>query len=437
MKLLKLSMTLVIGALVSGTAFAQGQEVKTDAPVYKHAGEIASPASHNGLNKVDYSNWKYPIEAASTIGGTFNRFVSFLYEDSTVQWVPDPAGGGTTYFYPWHAVGAAFDPTDVNFEVFDDGIRLSRFDDYTVDSIYFPYIYVRYVDSVDLGAGNVKVVDTMIFQFFDYNNLDYGSFNTGEIFAKPDNFTQALLGSNSTVYEIKIPLTDADSTPIPTTQGWGSRAMFIDLPDIAIPKDPQLQGRSVCAFSIAFKTMLPFEYGDTMEARDGSTPSKRLNYFGHTMYTNDGTEVPQEEYYNNSFWTPSELLYGGDLNGWENSIPGNAYFTDRYFYYAIHINSPFLGNVSNLNSNMTVAVYPNPVSKSEILKLDFSLVNADDVTIELYDLLGNKVKEVANGYYTSGEHQINLDITDLNAGVYLYSVKAGSVQTTKKITVTQ
>ena len=90
MKLLKLSMTLVIGALVSGTAFAQGQEVKTDAPVYKHAGEIASPASHNGLNKVDYSNWKYPIEAASTIGGTFNRFVSFymkiqLYSGFQIQ----------------------------------------------------------------------------------------------------------------------------------------------------------------------------------------------------------------------------------------------------------------------------------------------------------------------------------------------------------------
>lgn len=437
MKLLKLSMTLFIGALVAGSAYAQGQEVKSDAPVYMHDGDIAMPNTGDALNKAAYSNWKYPIESAQTIGGTFTRYVSFLFQDSIVQWVSDPAGGGTNYFYPWHAVGAAFDPTDVNFEVFDDGIRLSRFDAYEVDSIYFPYLYVRYVDSIDLGAGNVEVVDTLIFQFYDYQELSFSSFSTGEIYAKPTTFTRSLMGSANKTYEVKIPLTKADSTPVPTSQGWGSRGMIIDLPNIAIPKNPTLNGRNVCAFNIAFKTMLPFEYGDTMEARDGSTPTKRLNYFGHSMYLNDGSEVPQEEYYNNSFWTPSELLYGGDLNGWENSIPGNAYFTDRYLYYAIHINAPFMGNVESLNSNMKVAVYPNPVSKTEMLKLDFALVNADNVTIEMYDLLGNKVKSVANGYYTAGEHQIDLDITDLSAGVYLYSVTAGNVKTAKKITITQ
>ena len=438
MKLLRLSMAVCTVALFMGSTFAQGQEIKLDEPTFKADGATPQPHADNALNKAAYSNWKYPVGAASTIGGTFNSFVSFLYEDSSVVFVPDPSQpDAQTFFYNWHAVGAAFDPTDVNFEVYDDGIRLRRWNAYSVDSIFMPYLYVRYVDSFDFGAGNVKVVDTLIFQFYTSDDLDFGAFGSNEIYAKPSNFSGNILGSPTSAYEVKIPLTDADSTSVPSAQGWRQASLYIDLPTpIDVGPDPQLDGSRVCGFNIAFKTMLPFEYGDTMETRDGSTPTKRLNYFGHSMYTNDGQEVVQTEYYNNSFWTNSELRHGQTVNGWSNSIPGNAYFTDRYLNYSIHIETDQL-SVDNLNSNMKVAVYPNPVSKSEVLKLDFGLVNADNVEIALYDLLGNKVKVVANGYYTAGAHQIDLDITDLNSGVYLYTVKAGNVTTTKKISITE
>ncbi|MFY0643178.1 MAG: T9SS type A sorting domain-containing protein [Bacteroidia bacterium] len=437
MKLLRLSMAVCTVAMFVGSAFAQGGEIKVDEPTYTHDGAIPQPTADNALNKAAYNGWKYPVQSAGTIGGTFNSYVSFLFEDSTVQWVPDGSQGAEPFFYNWHSVGAVFDPTDVNFEVYDDGIRLRRWNAYSVDSVFFPYLYVRYIDSADFGAGNVQIVDTLIFQFFTSDDLSYGSITTGEIFAKPTDFTPSMLGSSTSAYEVKIPLTDADSTPLPNAQGWSSRGIILDLPTpIDVGPDPQLDGSRVCGFSIAFKTMVPYQYGDTMETRDGSTPAKRLNYFGHSMFLNEGQEVRQDDYYNNSFWTGSELRYGGSLNGWENSIPGNAYFTDRYLNYAMHINTNQL-SVDDLNSNMKVAVYPNPVSKSEVLKLDFGLVNADNVEIALYDLLGNKVKEVANGFYAAGSHTIDLEITDLSTGVYLYTVKAGNVSTTKKISITE
>ena len=71
----------------------------------------------------------------------------------------------------------------------------------------------------------------------------------------------------------------------------------------------------------------------------------------------------------------------------------------------------------------------------DILKADFNLVNATDVTVALYDLLGNKVKDIANGYFTSGEHTTNVSVNDLSAGLYIYSIKAGNSVATKKVTI--
>lgn len=433
MKLLKLTLTFVFGALLTGSAFAQGQEVDMKTPKFKHNGEIASPVPNDAKNKAAYSNWKYPFDAVETIGGTFDRYVNFIFEDTLATYVQD---GADPFHWGNISVGGVFDPTDINFEVFDDGIRLSRFNAYTVDSIFVPYLYARRADSVDLGNGMVEVVDTLIFHFYDANNLTFGGFQgNDEVHARAAGFTRAEMGNPDNVYSVKIPLTAADSTPFSET-GWNTASLIVDVPDIAIPDDPMLQGRRVCGWSMAFKTMVPYEMDDTLIAVDGISPTKKLNYFGHLYYENVGTDVPQLEHYNNSFWTFGEHLYGQDINGWEYSIPGNAFFDDRYVYFAMHVNTQTLG-VEDLNANMKIAVYPNPVSRTETLKLDFALVNADDVTIELYDLLGNKVKQVANGYYTAGEHKVDVNITDLTPGVYVYSVKAGNVLTSKKITVTQ
>ena len=427
-------------SLFAASAVAQVSEVKADDEKYNAEGTVPMP-SDNGVNKADYENWKFPVDAVLTVGTSINRYVSFLFQDSSVVWVPDPSGGGSQFHYNWHSVGAAFDPTDVNLEVVDDGIRLDRWHGYTVDSLFFPYLYVRYVDSFDFGSGNEEIVDTLIIEFFTYQQLEFRSFTpTGgepEIFAKPSTWSPGQLGSPTQAYQIKIPLTSADSTPVPTSTGWGSRGRTIAIPNIAIPQDEANQGNRVCGFSIAFKTMVPYQFGDTMETRDGSVPTKRLNYFGHNMYLNEGTEVVQTEYWNNSWWVPSEIAYGGTLNGWANSIPGNAYFDDRYISYAIHVTNATIGYGEPLGENVTISVYPNPVSRSQTLMLDFELVNAEDVQIEIYDMMGNLVKTVADGYYTAGTHLVDVDITDLPAGIYLYKVQAGDASTTKKITVTE
>jgi hypothetical protein len=430
---------VVVGFMIAGFAiqsYAQG--------VMKAEGNLGTELVSSDLEardlkmKANYSNWQYPVEAITQLT-SLDRFVSFLFQDSAVVFVSDD---GTARHNTWISVGAVFTPNDENLELIDDNIRLSRFNEYTVDSLYFPYLYVRYVDSIDIAGTTVPVVDTLIVQFFKSENLDTGRFTpTGEdseIFMKPGNWTQSILGSNNTSYEVRIPLTAADTTSRPSSEGWGSAQRVVALPSgFNIKSDAanaKLAFTNAVGFSLSYATMVPYSFGDTMENRAGGNTVNRVNYFGHSMFQNSSIQVKQKKYQNNSWWVPKTIAYGEDQNGWENSVPGNAYFDDRYLNYALYITTETLG-AQELDNNVTFGVYPNPVSKSDILKADFNLVNASDVTIELYDLLGNKVKEIANGYFTSGEHTTDVSINDLNSGLYIYSIRAGNSVATKKVNI--
>ncbi|GEM_PF-621198 len=407
------------------------------------ANEVPSsldPTSYQ-KNKDLYSNWKFPVDAVGQLT-QLDRFVGFLFQDSTVKFVPS---SGEANFQNTHAVGVAFTPNDPNLELTDDNVVLSRYNEYKVDSIYFPYLYVRNIDSIaiDTSGNMAKVVDTLVVQFFKFPNLGGGSFNTAdpEVYLKNTNFTKKILGANNAAFTMKIPLTDEDSTSLPSEAGWGTKGRIVPLPaDFNMASDgasgETLEFRNAFGFMISFKTMVPFNAGDTLEARDGSEITKKLNYFGHSLFSNgSNSQIAQKEYINNSWWVRSEHLYGNaSSTGWTNSIPGNAYFEDRYLNYGVHITTQTL-NTDELDNNMKFGVYPNPVSTREQLKADFRLNNASEINITIYDILGNKVLDVVNGFFTSGEHKVDANISGLTPGMYIYTVRAGNAVTSKKISV--
>lgn len=61
--------------------------------------------------------------------------------------------------------------------------------------------------------------------------------------------------------------------------------------------------------------------------------------------------------------------------------------------------------------------YPNPWS--ETTTVTFTLPEACEISLGIYDISGRLVKEVACGYYQSGEHQLTLDNSQLSSGVYV------------------
>ena len=69
--------------------------------------------------------------------------------------------------------------------------------------------------------------------------------------------------------------------------------------------------------------------------------------------------------------------------------------------------------------------YPNPFNPST--KIDFNLPSESYVKISVYNLLGEKVKELLNSRESAGKHSANFYAGGLASGVYIYQVTAESI----------
>lgn len=80
--------------------------------------------------------------------------------------------------------------------------------------------------------------------------------------------------------------------------------------------------------------------------------------------------------------------------------------------------------------------YPNPFNPSTVIS--FTLPNESNVSIKIYDLLGNEVRSLLNENKNSGKYNIMWDGRDKNgnqisSGVYFYKIQAGKYSETKKM----
>jgi hypothetical protein len=79
------------------------------------------------------------------------------------------------------------------------------------------------------------------------------------------------------------------------------------------------------------------------------------------------------------------------------------------------------------------ACHPNPAK--EKTTVPFRINSTNHVSIDLFNTQGKKVKIWVNGTYPPGEHKIETDLTDLPAGIYIYRMKSGFFEDSRKLTV--
>lgn len=76
--------------------------------------------------------------------------------------------------------------------------------------------------------------------------------------------------------------------------------------------------------------------------------------------------------------------------------------------------------------------YPNPFNPSTTIS--FALPTAEEVTVRVFNLLGQEVATVVNGRrFEVGVHRLNFDAASLVSGVYFYRIEAGNFQAIKKM----
>lgn len=81
-------------------------------------------------------------------------------------------------------------------------------------------------------------------------------------------------------------------------------------------------------------------------------------------------------------------------------------------------------------------ISPNPVNTNATIS--YQINTKSDVKIELYDMTGKMIKEIANEKELNfGKYTAELDVNDIDAGIYFYKITTGSYSTTEKIIVSK
>ena len=75
--------------------------------------------------------------------------------------------------------------------------------------------------------------------------------------------------------------------------------------------------------------------------------------------------------------------------------------------------------------------YPNPFNPATTIK--FGLPSDTKVTLEVYNIVGQKVVTLVNEQMTAGYHQVEFSASNLASGIYFFRIGAGNFVKTKKL----
>ena len=92
-------------------------------------------------------------------------------------------------------------------------------------------------------------------------------------------------------------------------------------------------------------------------------------------------------------------------------------------------------NIIIPSSFMINSIYPNPFNP--IAKISYSVPRNENVTLNIYNIVGKKIATLINKYHTVGNYEINWDATGLASGIYIVELKSNTQVNTHKITLTK
>jgi len=190
----------------------------------------------------------------------------------------------------------------------------------------------------------------------------------------------------------------------------------------------------------AWIQVVPVEFTLFSSVVDGNNVI--LNWSTATELNNFGFEVQRsiEE---------DEFVTVGFVNGSGTTTEAKNYrFVDKYlsagnytyrlkqvdfngtFSYSDEVNV----DVTSLPVQFVLAQnYPNPFNPSTTIK--FSIPQSSNVTLKIFNTLGQEVSTLINQNMESGLHTINFDASQLNSGIYFYRLDADQFSQVRKMTL--
>ncbi len=400
--------------------------------------------------KAVVQDWYQPLNfltqfqgGESPLGSVIKRYVYFVSADSNFKVVRADDNFSRASFQSY---GQILDPKDALIENTENPfIRLSTFNPYTLDSIFFQYSYIRNTDSTDNDNDGVKeeVIDTVYVAYFAGANITTGYLNNTAkdkisyvkwngtslmptSLVKIDTF---LLGNNRTNSPIDTTSVNADQT------SFGSK-----FAQLAAPTGMNINKGSLVGFTATFKSgTKAVVNGDTAVIinQGTKTPTRWANTFGTVIFVNEkesGVEYTNPTYFNSSQVQPQWNAYGTSASWAGSYIPGLAFESKFFIQSGFHLTCANVGVAENDLVSIS-AIYPNPANGSTTV--GFNLKQAGNVSISVSNLLGQTVATLNPGKLASGNNTVNLNVSNIKAGVYFVNVSVDGVSSTKKLTITE
>lgn len=92
-----------------------------------------------------------------------------------------------------------------------------------------------------------------------------------------------------------------------------------------------------------------------------------------------------------------------------------------------------IDNINESNGFSLGQNYPNPVQNQT--KIQFNIGEASDVTLSVYNIVGEKVFVPIQQYYLPGSYEVLIQSNKLSRGAYFYRLEAGKYSAMKKMIV--
>ena len=314
--------------------------------------------------------------------------------------------------------------------------------------------------------------DVLFFTVAEYNTINASSTNYAPTISGVTNFFYNIDGKDSITYYVNVK-GDANGTgfkmarltPIKIINPVNAKNYIIDntvqynniietievnMPKVKVdegnlvnvPVKMLTNGKQLGAIQLELKydtALLEFKKIDLSEKMMNWTsytnPSNGVVAFGAADLTNknlvnDGEQVfimqfvakkPQAEWGTAALWTGPKFV-GGDDSRDINITPAMGVIEVRRINKAIKL--------SDLES---IIVFPNP-TEGEIV-VQFKVEQESQTEVAVSDMIGRKVMEVINTKMPVGEYKYVVNLTKLDNGFYLLSVKTDTKISTSKIII--
>lgn len=182
------------------------------------------------------------------------------------------------------------------------------------------------------------------------------------------------------------------------------------------------------ALKLTFDGVVPVELSGFTANSLGE--SVRLEWITATEKNNSGFEVQRSE--DNQSFEKIRFVdgHGTTTQRKEYSFVDNSVQSGTYYYRLKQIDLDGSHEYSDVvEVDMEVPQdfaldqnYPNPFNPGTTIK--FALPVKSEVSIRLFNALGQEIRELVSRNYSAGTHELNLNASSLSSGIYFYSLKA-------------